>query len=213
MLAMTVSRRPLYGNGKQADFHIGIAFCRYFMDIVQDCTGCRSEDTDSPGKPGNGFFVLRRKIPFSIEFFLDLFVLLLQRAYTAGKELFYDKGHGTAFFIDIDSPYDLDLISFPHAVHGMTHTASEQNGPDRTRFVMEIHIVMAVRRPFQTDDTAFHSNTLQAVIALQIVFDAPYDLCYRCIFHDRPLSFQKAQNAAPEALSALYPSGARMTCT
>jgi len=51
--------------------------------------------------------------------------LLLQRAYTTGKELFYDKGHGTAFFIDIDSPYDHDLISFPHAVHGMTHTASE----------------------------------------------------------------------------------------
>ena len=137
----------------------------------------------------------------------------MQRTYATGKEFFNNKGHSAAFFIDIDRPYDYDLVPFTHAIHRMAYATAEQNGPDRTRFVMEIHIIMAVRRPLQADDTAFHGNALQAVIALQIIFNAPYDLCYRCIFHKWPLSFQNAQNAAPEALSALYPSGARMTRT
>ena len=80
--------------------------------------------------------MLRCKITFFIELRLDLFVLLLQAAHTLGKELFYNKRNGTAFFIYIDSTDNDNMIAFAYSIHGPAHTAAEQNGPDRALLIM-----------------------------------------------------------------------------
>ena len=101
------------------------------------------------------------------------------------------------------------MVPFADRPDRCRHATAEHNGPDGTLIVADIHIIMAVRRPLEADDIPFHGKALQAVITVDILFDAADDVRNRCIFHDFFPSCTAAQKAAPEALSALKPSAAR----
>ena len=169
----------------------------------------RRQDADAPGEPRQLLLVAAVEITLGGQFILDAFVLGLQGPGTLRKELFNDKGKGAAFFIDIDGADDDDMVPFADRPDRCRHAAAEHNGPDGTLIVADIHIIMAVRRPLEADDIPFHGKALQAVITVDILFDAADDVRNRCIFHDFFPSCTAAQKAAPEALSALKPSAAR----
>ena len=199
----------LDGNGMQDDFGIRIALAGNLINVVEHGAGLRRQDADAPGEARQLLLVAAVEIALSRQFVLDAFVLGLQRPGPLGKELFNDKGKGAAFFIDVDGADDDDMVPFADGPDRCRHAAAEDDGPDGTLIIADIHIIMAVRRPLETDDVAFHSDALQAVIAVDIIFDAADDVRNRCIFHDFFPSCTAAQKAAPDALSALKPSAAR----
>ena len=191
------------------DVGIGIAFAGNLIDVVEYGARLRRQDADAPGEPRQLLLVAAVEIALGGQFILDTFVLSLQGPGTLRKELFNDKGKGAAFFIDIDGADDDDMVPFADRPDRCRHATAEHNGPDGTLIVADIHIIMAVRRPLEADDIPFHGKALQAVITVDILFDAADDVRNRCIFHDFFPSCTAAQKAAPEALSALKPSAAR----
>ena len=126
------------------------------------------------------------KISLSIQLGLIFLVLLLQIAYALRKKPLNNKRKGTAFFIYIDFARHDNAITFFYGTHHRSGAIAKKDGSDRSFIVMNVHVPMSGRCPFQADNIAFHSHIFQTKIMFQVFFYSTYNGRHTVIVHHIP---------------------------